>query len=61
MLFGNLEIFCPKLQFQFHVHYFETLYLSNQAETDLVPIDKVVDLTFLYNFANYTSRCYEPD
>jgi hypothetical protein len=45
-----------KLGFSFHVPYFGALQLSNQAEPAQSPIDNLVDLISLYNFANYGSH-----
>ena len=41
-------------EFQFHVSLFGALYLPNQAEPARVPIGKVVVLTSISNFVNYT-------
>ena len=40
--------------FQFHVSMFGALYLTNQVEPAQGPIGKVEDLTWYYNFVNYT-------
>ena len=42
------------MQFQFLELMFGALYLTNQAKPARAPIDKVEDLTWYYNFVNYT-------
>ena len=39
---------------QFRVPMFGGLYLPNQAEPTQAPFDKVVVLTSIFNFVNYT-------
>ena len=52
---STLRIFLsPRDDFQFRVSLFGALYLPNQAEPTRAPIDKVVVLTWIFSFVNYT-------
>ena len=53
-IFRDLNFLSLRTDFQFQVSMFGALYLPNQAEQAQAPIGKVEDLTWYYNFVNYT-------
>ena len=55
MLNSHLEFFLSRFgDFQFRVSLFRGLYLPILTELVQAPINKVVVLTWIFNFVNYT-------